>query len=34
MILLGVLILTGEFTVLNAKASELTKAVGLPSSSI
>jgi cytochrome c-type biogenesis protein len=34
MILLGVLILTGEFTILNAKASELTTTIGLPSSSI
>jgi cytochrome c-type biogenesis protein len=31
MILLGVLILTGEFTVLNAKASELTSGLGLSS---
>jgi hypothetical protein len=34
MIALGVLILTGEFTVLNAKASQLTTELGLPSSSI
>jgi cytochrome c-type biogenesis protein len=34
MITLGVLILTGEFTILNAKASELTTRLGLPSSSI
>jgi cytochrome c-type biogenesis protein len=34
MITLGVLIVTGEFTVLNAKASELTSELGLPSSSI
>jgi cytochrome c-type biogenesis protein len=34
MIALGVLILTGEFTVLNAKANELTTTLGLPSGSI
>jgi cytochrome c-type biogenesis protein len=34
MILLGVLILTGEFTVLNTKAQELTTELGLPSTSI
>ena len=34
MIGLGVLILTGEFTVLNAKANELTTSLGLPSSSV
>jgi cytochrome c-type biogenesis protein len=34
MILLGVLIITGEFTVLNAKANELTNTLGLPSGSI
>ena len=34
MIVLGVLILTGEFTILNAKAQELTSTLGLPSSSI
>ena len=34
MIVLGVLILTGEFTVLNTKASELTQELGLPSSSV
>ena len=34
MITLGLLILTGEFTILNAKASELTTTIGLPSSSI
>ncbi len=34
MITLGVLILTGEFTVLNAKAQQLTSSLGLPSSSI
>ncbi len=34
MILLGVLILTGEFTTLNNKASELTQELGLPSSSV
>jgi len=34
MIALGLLILTGEFTVLNAKAQELTNDLGLPSSSI
>jgi cytochrome c-type biogenesis protein len=34
MIALGLLILTGEFTVLNAKAQELTSSLGLPSSSI
>jgi cytochrome c-type biogenesis protein len=34
MIVLGVLILTGEFTVLNTKAQELTTTLGLPSSSI
>jgi cytochrome c-type biogenesis protein len=34
MIALGLLILTGEFTVLNAKASQLTSSLGLPSSSI
>jgi hypothetical protein len=31
MILLGVLILTGEFTTLNTKASELTTTIGLSS---
>ena len=34
MIALGLLILTGEFTVLNAKANELTTSLGLPSTSI
>jgi cytochrome c-type biogenesis protein len=34
MIALGLLILTGEFTVLNAKAQEMTSSLGLPSSSI
>ncbi len=34
MIVLGLLIVTGEFTVLNAKASELTQELGLPSSSV
>ena len=34
MIVLGVLILTGEFTTLNTKASELTSELGLPSSSV
>ena len=34
MITLGVLILTGEFTILNAKAQQLTSSLGLPSSSI
>jgi cytochrome c-type biogenesis protein len=34
MITLGVLILTGEFTVLNAHAQQLTSELGLPSSSI
>jgi len=34
MILLGVLILTGEFTVLNAKANELTSTLGISTSSI
>jgi cytochrome c-type biogenesis protein len=34
MIALGVLILTGEFTILNAKAQQLTNSLGLPSSSI
>jgi cytochrome c-type biogenesis protein len=34
MIALGVLILTGEFTVLNSNAQELTNKLGLPSSSI
>jgi cytochrome c-type biogenesis protein len=34
MIVLGVLILTGEFTILNSKASELTQELGLPSSSV
>jgi cytochrome c-type biogenesis protein len=34
MIVLGVLILTGEFTILNTKASELTQELGLPSSSV
>jgi cytochrome c-type biogenesis protein len=34
MIALGVLILTGEFTILNAKAQQLTSELGLPSSSI
>ena len=34
MIALGLLILTGEFTVLNSKASQLTTELGLPSSSI
>ena len=31
MIVLGLLILTGEFTVLNAKAAELTSGLGLSS---
>ncbi len=34
MIVLGLLILTGEFTILNTKAQELTSQLGLPSSSI
>ena len=34
MIALGLLILTGEFTILNAKANELTGTLGLPSSSL
>ena len=34
MIALGLLILTGEFTVLNEKANELTTSLGLPSTSI
>jgi cytochrome c-type biogenesis protein len=34
MIALGLLILTGEFTVLNSKAQEMTSSLGLPSSSI
>jgi cytochrome c-type biogenesis protein len=34
MIGLGLLILTGEFTILNAKAQQLTSELGLPSSSI
>jgi cytochrome c-type biogenesis protein len=34
LILLGLLILTGEFTILNAKANELTSTLGLPSGSI
>jgi cytochrome c-type biogenesis protein len=34
MIVLGVLILTGEFTILNSRASELTQELGLPSSSV
>jgi cytochrome c-type biogenesis protein len=34
MIALGVLIVTGEFTILNTKAQELTHSLGLPSSSI
>ena len=34
MIVLGVLILTGEFTILNAKANEITGTLGLPSGSI
>ena len=34
MIALGLLIVTGEFTILNAKAQQLTNTLGLPSSSI
>lgn len=34
MIVLGLLIVTGEFTVLNSKANELTNTLGLPSSSV
>jgi cytochrome c-type biogenesis protein len=34
MIVLGLLILTGEFTILNSKAQALTSELGLPSSSI
>jgi cytochrome c-type biogenesis protein len=34
MILLGVLIVTGEFTVLNSQANKLTNTLGLPSGSI
>jgi cytochrome c-type biogenesis protein len=34
LIALGLLILTGEFTILNAKAQQLTQDLGLPSSSI
>jgi hypothetical protein len=32
MIALGLLILTGEFTVLNAKANELTNSLGISTS--
>ncbi len=34
LIALGLLIVTGEFTILNAKAAQLTSELGLPSSSI
>jgi cytochrome c-type biogenesis protein len=34
MIVLGVLIVTGEFTVLNSQASELSQSLGLPSTSV
>jgi cytochrome c-type biogenesis protein len=34
MIFLGLLILTGEFTILNVKANQLTTSLGLPSSSL
>jgi cytochrome c-type biogenesis protein len=34
MIALGLLILTGEFTILNSKAQELSSSLGLPSTSI
>jgi cytochrome c-type biogenesis protein len=34
MIALGLLILTGEFTILNARAAELSSSLGLPSTSI
>jgi cytochrome c-type biogenesis protein len=34
MIALGVLIVTGEFTVLNTEASELSQSLGLPSTSV
>jgi cytochrome c-type biogenesis protein len=34
MVALGLLILTGEFTILNNKAQELTSELGLPSSSV
>jgi cytochrome c-type biogenesis protein len=34
MVVLGLLIVTGEFTVLNTKAQELTSTLGLPSSSV
>jgi cytochrome c-type biogenesis protein len=34
MIVLGLLILTGEYTVLNAKAQELTTQLGIPSTSV
>jgi cytochrome c-type biogenesis protein len=34
MIVLGVLIVTGEFTILNARAQQITSELGLPSSSI
>ncbi len=34
MITLGLLIITGEFTILNAKAQELTSELGLPSTSV
>ena len=34
MVALGLLILTGEFTILNNKAQELTSELGLPSTSV
>jgi cytochrome c-type biogenesis protein len=34
MIALGILIVTGEFTILNAKAQQLTESLGLPTTSV
>ena len=34
MIVLGVLIVTGEFTILNNKAQQLTSELGLPSTNV
>jgi len=34
MIALGLLILTGEFTILNNKAQQVTQELGLPSTSV
>ncbi len=34
MIVLGLLIVTGEFTMLNTQAQQLTSELGLPSSSV